>query len=398
MKQAIHVKYKLSNYQKMLVIAMVITPFTALRPTLIGFGELFFIFAFIYEIIHSLRNIKFFLFSKFWFIYILLTLFGVTYNTLFLDLKNVDMKNIIFDFSSYLVVFMTCFLFEILIYYKKLNIYQFLKNVFLSFSIILSILYFISFFKPSLFGHNLIYANIYFVPLTNNLHQISMFLSPLIFVGVLQLRTEKNKILKIIIILFIIIDVIMDFHTGSDKAVLGVSAGIVILIFFSIFNYFNGKLKILILLFGLLFLLPTLIYNYNSINKTVVEYFHKNDLNDGRYLLYTKALDLIVASPIFGYGPGTRIPNIDDKLYDAHQTFLAVSLQTGILGIIIIFFIYFKIIIRLINSPILFAAFMPILIYSIGGDILRKLSIWIFLILFYYYNKADEKQYVINLQ
>jgi ABC-type arginine transport system permease subunit len=102
-----------------------------------------------------------------------------------------------------------------------------------------------------------------------------------------------------------------------------------------------------------------------------------------RGVLYSKGVMIGLTSPIFGLGPGGHIFN-DKMFYDAHQTQLTIFLQAGLCGLIFYLLLMFKIIRAYSYSSALLACLCAISIYSFGGDILRRLPIWLILLLIYY--------------
>jgi O-antigen ligase len=128
------------------------------------------------------------------------------------------------------------------------------------------------------------------------------------------------------------------------------------------------------------------LYNIDSIISYSLAIIVEEDLKEGRVNLYSKAIEIMKTSPIFGVGPGGHIWT-NSKFYDSHQTFFTVMLQAGIIGVFILGKLFSKIIKTLIKSPPLFASLVTIIVYLLGGDIMRRLPTWIILVLVFYYQK-----------
>ena len=68
---------------------------------------------------------------------------------------------------------------------------------------------------------------------------------------------------------------------------------------------------------------------------------------------------------------------MNGEFYDAHQSFLTAWLQGGVLGLVAFLLILYWLAKRLIGSPALFGGLIAILIYAAGGDVLRRMSVWV---------------------
>jgi O-antigen ligase len=121
----------------------------------------------------------------------------------------------------------------------------------------------------------------------------------------------------------------------------------------------------------------------------VTEFFQEADTHGARETLYGSSFGVIEASPIVGHGPGAHVLYLG-KYWDVHQTQLAILLQAGLLGLIAFLALFWAIAKRVATNPPLLAAFSTILVYSAGGDILRRLPIWILLILIYYWPFSER--------
>jgi hypothetical protein len=268
----------------------------------------------------------------------------------------------------------------------------FLKYAFLSSSIVLVILYAISFITPNIFGLQLKYYQL-FAPLVKNVHQIAMILVILPFIGIKILLQEKGVLFKAFILVLIVLDIIMTLNTGSTKAMLGILLGGSTLLILSFLVGFNKINKYFILFSSIvllaLFLIQTDFFQFLEAG------FKEADPSNARAEIYTKALSVGFNSPIVGHGTGPHIER-SGKFWDTHQTYLAVFVQTGLIGLILFISLILKLIHKTINHPTLLAALITIIIYASGGDILRRLPIWIFLVFLFHYSEKDEPRFYQN--
>lgn len=295
----------------------------------------------------------------------------------------------LFDFAAYFLILLASYTIESFYNRKGISIYLVLKYLFFSSGIILTLLYAISFFNLSIVGFPLRY-NQYFSPLVNNLHQISMYIIPFPFIGFFLLEKESKLFLKLIIIILIILFFRMGIETGSFKALIGLYLAGIFYIYFKVIAIFKGTFKNIIIALSVICSLFLLIINYETISTLLFNVFQEEDISNGRANLYSNALKTGLNSPIVGLGTGPHILN-GGNFWDAHQTLLTVFLQTGIIGLFIFSKLLTTIVLKLYRTPALLAATIPLLIYVLGGDVLRRLPVWLFFILFYYYVPEQKK-------
>lgn len=382
----------LNLFEKLLILSLLIMPYTLLRISFVGIGEIIILCLFLYEFKIRKLNFKFndFIFTKFWIFYIIISLFGFSYNVIFLNYKTGTIDGFIFDLSAYTIVLLSCYTLESYQERIGINFSPIIKIIFYSSSIILTALYFLSFFIPSLFGLPLLY-NDKFAPLVNNLHQISMFIIFLPFIGLLVFENEKNLFIRLLTVLLIILLFRMGIETGSFKAYIGLYFGLFVYTFLKILSFSKGRYKNSLLIISLVLGILLLLVNFDFILNLITKIFIEEDINDGRLNLYSKALKVGFTSPVIGLGSGAHILN-GIKFWDAHQSLLTIFLQTGLIGLLVFLILYIKMIKKYFKTIPFFAAFCAISIYILGGDIMRRLPIWILLVLLFYYNTIHKNR------
>lgn len=376
---------KLNLDEFLIVVGLTILPFTELRISFFGFGEIIFLFLFFRSFSKKnqlglqTNNKK--IITRFWAVILFFFILGFLYNLFFLNF-NGTIEGFIFDFASYLFILLIVYTLEKYINSNSVDLYKIFKNFFILSSTILSILYLISFTSSSLFGFTLKVFNI-FHPLVKNVHHIGMFLSPLFFIGIYVFENSKGFLKKTIILIFIVLIYLMATSTNAFKAIAGIKIGILVYFFFIVVNAIgkNNKRIFLIFLIGILSFIFVLnvevIYDYFS------KIFIEEDTGSARGNLYTYALNKILDSPILGYGPGQHI-KLGGTYYDVHQTILTVLLQGGFFAVIFYIMLLFQILKKSVQHPSLFSCFVAISIYLLGGDIIRRLPVWIFLVFIFY--------------
>ena len=366
----------------LIAFAIIISPFTLLRISFFGFAELIILSLILVTLLKGVKKkvIKNCVFSKFWLFYILVSFVGLVYNMIFLNHNTGTFEGMIFDLAAYIFVMLTCFYLESVFLTKNIEPYALFKTTFYGLSITLIILYIISLYTPTIMGYPLKKYD-FFVPLVLNLHQISMVLVILPFMGLYILKNEPRKIIKFIILGLAIFSIPMALETGSTKAFLSTLFGVSIFLLFS-FLLIGGKksFPLFLAMFLMLIIMSTFSIDYVTIAD---KFFTENDGGGARSMIYSHGLDTALSSPIVGLGTGPQVLR-GGKFWDSHQTHLTIFLQTGIVGVVAYFMLMLNVFRRLLISPALLGALTAITLYSLGGDLLRRLPIWIMLTLIYY--------------
>lgn len=387
----------MNNLEKALIFATILTPFTLLRVGFIGFGEVSILILFVYGLqagyICSLS--KDLLFSRFWISFLIISFFGFAYNIFFLGHKTGTVENMFFDFSAYVMLFVTCIVIENLSKIKEFDCYKILKYVFLILGIVYTVLFGISLTVDSILGLPLKYFN-YFAPFVSNLHQAAMVIAPLPFIGLFVFEREKGKLIRLLVVILILILSFLILQTGSFKAYVGLVLGWGTYFLIKFVNLFKGDFRKAVLAISLSIIVFVMLYNIQEVFEKISGVFIEEDISNGRSSLYTNALEIGFSSPVIGLGPGSHIFQ-DGQFWDSHETFITVFLQSGGIGLILFIILMYKISRHILRVPALLAGFIPILIYALGGDIMRRLPVWLLILLFYYYihselqNKAIEE-------
>ena len=115
-----------------------------------------------------------------------------------------------------------------------------------------------------------------------------------------------------------------------------------------------------------------------------IEFFTENDGRSSRETIYKQGFASGLNSPLVGYGPGAHVP-YRQTFWDAHNTTLTIFLQSGLIGILLFVWFNIRLLTKLSINFALFGAITAIGMYIIGGDILRRLPIWIILMGLYYF-------------
>lgn len=366
-----------------LVFAVTISLFTQLRIAFFGVGEVLILIVFLSYLARPVKrtHLRQFVFSGFWVVYIFLSMLGAAVNTFVLENPTGTFEQMMFDLAAYTFVLIACFTFEKMYFDGLLDLRKFLIALFYFSGSVLAGLYILSFFTSSLFG---IPLNDYdhFAPLVNNVHQVSMYLVVLPFVGGQIILSSSGALRLTYAAMLVVAAVSMSFAAATTKADLAIVIGAVFLVYGYTLSLTGRRFSVPInMLYVGLFLAAIYWLDVASLFR---EFFMEADPHRAREHLYSNSLNVIADSPLFGHGPGPHVLH-SGSFWDVHQTHLAILLQAGLIGLVLYLGLLVRVLARIRTSPMLLAAFAAVFTYSAGGDILRRLSIWILLLLIYYW-------------
>lgn len=398
----IYTSEKENNFvYSMFVFLMVFSPYTELRFfSILGIPEFSLLLLIIYTLVKkSGTAIIFFgsenyVFTKFWIIFLTLSMFGLAVNQVLFIPPSGTFRSLLFDSATYVFLAAGLFSLELLTQKNQYDYSKVLYSVFLYTSLLLSGLFVVSRMTSSIFGMNILHYD-QFRPFATNIHHISMVVGPLPFIGLFLFKKIPSKkiVKRLFIVTLIISNVIIGLNTGSFKVYLGFITGVIVLVYFLVLNTIKEprpRFLLIILLTVLILIFVAL--NLDNIIKLFISTFREEDIGSGREILYSSSIEKVINSPIFGYGPGAHAVYNVGSFSDAHQTFLTLLLQAGAIAFIVYLLLWIKILFRLRFNAYLIAASMPIFIYALGGDIVRRLPMWIYLFLLYHYKDSRGEQ------
>lgn len=152
------------------------------------------------------------------------------------------------------------------------------------------------------------------------------------------------------------------------------------------------------LTFAMIIGLSTLYFILTNYLEEIILIWQSADQGGSRSSLLIHAFEVTLTSPIFGYGAG-NFSGIEDvfQYWEAHNTYLDLSMQFGIIFPAIIYFVFFAFMFnRIKNGFYLQAAFVAAFIVSglfhFSG---RHFFFWVEFAIFYYY-VFYERKIVIN--
>jgi len=378
--------------EKILMFGLFLTPFTSLRFGFVGPGEIFILLATMIAVFNSgflIRiDSKLKIFYIFWIIFIVISIFGLYYNNFFLDYPSGTIEAMTFDLFSYIFIILTI---SIIGHYASANddfSVKFFQRLFVYWAFAYVILFGISFVTPSILGMPLLYKE-YFSPLVQNVHQAAMITAAMSFVMLYLCIESQNFFPKLLFFIATFLFASMAIGSGSTKAMLGILVGGLICIIHLIGYRPKGRRRVfynmIVFFVTLAFMLVFLSVYTDELIFLAVQFFTESDGASGaRQKLYTTGFINGLSSPLIGFGPGAHVP-YKGSFWDAHNSTLTIFLQAGLFGVLNFVWFNLKVLKKLSINFALFGAIVAIGMYILGGDILRRLPIWIILVGLYYF-------------
>lgn len=376
-------------FSYVLIVGTTMSLFTSLRFSFFGLGELLIIFTFFLTNFKKIPifNLQNYPFTIFWVIYIFSALIGSLFNLAFINNQTGSLEKLSIDLFAYIFILATSFTLEANINLKAINPWNILKGFILFSSSILTLLLVISFFTDGFFGLKLMYEK-NFAPMVDNVHQIAMFyiLLPFLCLGIylkeIEINPKKNNFVRFVTYFSLLsATAYMAITATATKSIIGFWLGVICLIFFYLISKSGSILRSLFIY--LLFVLIALLFFYLDLYSMFIKFFTEADVDGGRAYFYGTAINLFSESPVFGRGPGGHIW-MGQQYWDVHQTFLTILVQAGVIGFVSFLLLLMRFLKDIFKESIFLASMVPLLIYALGGDILRRLPVWILIILLMY--------------
>lgn len=316
---------------------------------------------------------------------IFLTLLLISFFTLIsmnLSLLNSEFKHINMLHNSFAFIYLTMLVFIFIILQPN---YEKLFNILIvSFFFISLFFYCYTFFNEEFLGRSLFYANTKLKSLfAKNHHQLAFF-STIVFLLTLNNLIHTKKAILIFPLFFYLY---LLYILKSD----GNNFGFLLSLFFSliIFTFIKAKIynlnKIIILIFILILFISPYIVSLNiNFNKSFYEIINNKNILFRITFIQNFIEKTTFMEYLIGHGPGGFvISNLQpNHLREVHNTFFDLLLYSGIFSFILLIYIYYKTISKLIykNMFILLILILYIFFYSLTHNIARYPIFWIIIL------------------
>lgn len=374
----------LSNIgEKVLLMGFFLTPFTSFRFGDVGPGEILILAAALIALFSGGGALqldgRIQIFYRFWIGFLAISILGLYYNNFFASAPSGRPASPVFDFLAYVFILLSIVFTG---HYSRNRMdfsIKFFRRLFLYWSFTYGVLYVVSFYTPTIFGMPLRYYH-FFSPLVENVHQAASITCVLGFV-MFFLGAQSYRIhVKIFCFVSAALFIMMALDSGSTKAMLGVISGAIISFGFLIGYRTRGKGRFYFNIISLFLMATSALVLFALFSDSIIlmayKFFSENDGGGAREALYSVGFEHGLDSLVVGFGPGSHAP-FGTGFSDAHNTVLTIFLQAGLLGISIFALFIGRLVKKLSVNFALFGGMASIGIYIIGGDILRRLPVWI---------------------
>lgn len=317
--------------------------------------------------------------SHFWLAFGLVIAIGGLVNQAVLTYPSGTVGQIRFDAAAYSMVLISVMAVETVLVRWPSSGRVILERVIATSSVVFGILSTVFLLAPS--GRTPPIADEWgrFAPFAANLHHTAMFLLPLPFVALAAGSwTEGRRRYRWTGLVAAPLLVIAALATGAVKSAIGLVVGVVVALSVGVGHRLGagGLVGVFVGLLAIVLAVQT----QTDLVVLAMEAFASADLSGARTFLYSEGIRVGMYSPIVGRGPGAHL-EWDYAYLDAHQTFLTVFLQGGILGVLGLLAVVGWMGWRVRNDPLLAGALATIGVYAMGGDVMRRPSMWVFCVL-----------------
>lgn len=372
--------------ERVLLVGLFLSPFTSFRFGVLGPGEVLVLVAGAIALFSGRGVVQVDqrarIFNYFWVGFLILNLLGLLFNTFFFSSSSGRPGSPAFDFSAYGFILLAILLIGHFACGNADFSRSFFRRIFFYWTLAYGGLYAVSFFTPSIFGMPIRYY-VFFSPLVENVHQAASITCAMVFV-VLFLGVQSSRIsIKIFYFISAGLFAMMAIDSGSTKAMLGVVIGAIVCAAALIAYRTRGKGRLVWNVGALLLMAASILglfARYSaSLEAMAVEFFVGNDGSGARDMLYSAGLKHGLDSVVTGYGPGSHAP-FGGGFSDAHNTVLTVFLQSGLLGVLLFTLLLGRVVQKLSVNFALLGVIAAVGIYILGGDVLRRLPIWVIMV------------------
>ena len=169
----------------------------------------------------------------------------------------------------------------------------------------------------------------------------------------------------------------MAITATATKAIVGFWLGVACFVIFYLISNTNIYLKSLIVY--VILMSACFVFFYFDVYRSLTVFFNA-DLGGGEHFFIPPLLILFLILQ-YSKGPGGHIWM--ENILGCSSKLLQFS-SSRIIGFLMFFVLIFRFVKEIYKESIFLASMVPLLIYALGGDILRRLPVWIILIFVMY--------------
>jgi hypothetical protein len=370
----------------LLLIAFALVPFTGLRFGPVGPGEVGLLVALLVYGFVAGGSVRVDGLAapmlRFWMPFLVVSLLGFFFNYFVLDYRSGTIGEMLFDFAAYLFVIIVLILLNDERLLPRKDPELFFVRLYYMWFVIFALAYVVSLGQDTFIGLTLRVHN-RFLPMVENVHHAAMVTSALPFLGIHLLSVRRGLIGRLIIAVSIPMYVAMALESGATKAMLAVVFGAIVLAYFFLAYRTRGRRRrhVNVAFFSTLIIAAIMVvWSYGDLVASLsVEFFRAEDPAQAREVIWADGLRHGLQSFVIGFGPGPQVP-YGGRFWDAHNTILTLFLQGGVVAVAL-FAVFVAKIARVVSTSAgLVATLAAIGVYTAGGDLLRRIPIWIILV------------------
>lgn len=184
-----------------------------------------------------------------------------------------------------------------------------------------------------------------FESIFRNQNYLAVLLFSMFYFNILTIKYSE-KLERVIFSVLALVNIILMLMTSARSVLIGT---VVIIISWVILKHFKGIFSYLIYLVVLGNIAFVIVYVGikdtiigNALNQLSRAIFNKN-LFSGRSELWEGVIQAIAKNPWFGYGVGINASDVSDTNFTAHNLYLQLLLEVGIVGFIVFFLLMLSI-------------------------------------------------------
>lgn len=376
------VKLSYCHVRGLLYVSALFVPFTSLRFGLFGVGEAIYVVALATMLLLTRGTFRkggvLAPLSEFWIIYLVLLLVGMAYNIAVLDFRTGSIGGAVFDFLSYCMVLSLLLLLGDERIYRRSSPSRFFSNIYIIWTVAFCSLYILSKFSSTIFGYPLRYYS-YFSPLVNNVHQAAMITAVMPFIAWHLALGRTSWVMRIVYIVASALFIAMAVESGTTKAVMSLVFGVGVSGLIICLSAFSDRAsKMAVIGFIATAALGIMAMKFDFLISVATEFFQSNDGHSGREGLYREGLEVGLTSPLVGHGPGPHTSFGGDGVFqDAHNSLLTMFLQGGLFAVLAFLIASWRVSVKVQPHLFIMGGVASVFMYFLGGDILRRLPMWI---------------------
>ncbi len=370
-------KIRITRYDWILVIGIILAPMTNFRFGKVGPGE-------VLCLLWSLKYIKTLfddtMFSRFFAVFICVMFVGQALATVFVP-NEVDTYG---GFTWIYLGTVASLMFNGLKTKSKEYLENLLQVCGAGFSLWFFFIYLYSFCVSSSFlGAPIWYAGVRYAGCAHNPHQFAVGICVAMFVCVRFIIHKKNIPLNIACVILAWIQL---KATQSSTGYLATGCSILVLANVQLLRmraFYGNKAQILAasyaIVIGLTLACSTWLYG------SFMDWVKSDANGEGRLELFSKIGNCFIRCPpsvIVGLGPGSHSGEADKEAsMEFHNTYLEVFSSTGIVGFVAFTILTIKLIVLFKKEPYFYLPLMSMYAFGFSGFAMRRLPYWTFLVI-----------------